>query len=147
MPYVSPHGVVTATAPPRKKTQPVESPETADDENDDGQQIQHVPSIDLGEVLEGRDADPEVAEEMGHWGGFEEKHHELADEKEYELEEALAPGDDVLDEGPEGGGKGDRAETGDATSTIASAGTVSTAVQDAARGKANLKAAEVVAKG
>lgn len=145
MPYVSPHGVVKATAPPRKKTQLSITRENVDDGNDDGQQKQHVPSINLGEVLEGRDADPEVAEEMGHWGGFEEKHHELADEKEYELEETLAPGDDVPDEGPEGDGKEDKAETGGATSAIASDRAVSTVVQDGTRGEANLKA--VVAKG
>lgn len=100
-----------ATAPPRKRPQVAEkraSEETVEEDDDYEVGDKHVSSVDLGEVLEGYDEDPKVEREMKHWGGFNNQHHDLPDEKDYELEETLGPGDDVPVEeaGREGQGAG-----------------------------------------
>lgn len=145
MPYVSPHGVVKASAPPREKTQTIESAEKQDDIDEEVEKKEHIPSVDLGEVLEGRDGDPEVAEEMGHWSGFRGQKHELPDEKEYELEEILSPGDNAPPGWEEGIGQVDKAEAGGGMSKGAVSALVPVPLQEDGA-EANLKAAEVVAR-
>jgi hypothetical protein len=95
MPYVSPHGVVKATAPPRKRSS-AESRSQLNGEEKMEESQNNVPSNDLAqEAYEGRDEDPEVKQEMEHWGGFKAQHHALPDECDYVLEDTMRPEDDL----------------------------------------------------
>lgn len=79
MPYVSPRGNVKTTAPPRRKST---APMFKEAEGDYEQGLAHMASKELGEVIEGRDEDPEVEavmEGLDHWSGWTSiqphKHH------------------------------------------------------------------------
>ena len=70
MPYISPRGNVKAAAPPRRKST---APLFKEAEGDYEQGLAHMASKELGEVIYGRDEDPEVEaimEDLDHWTGW-----------------------------------------------------------------------------